>query len=206
MSEGLLSDTEIYKNTYADLVLWVKELHWLLQWQKSLNNNNTELKHAQTRDKLLSEREEYNRRLSIENMNLKLALRRYSAMMVEDRQDTIEDEYARYNGDVINLAEYKAQPRRKTGGGYPPTNADYLSKMEWGTQFFVRPRMNKTWLLAKFLHAGTRKGVILLVPMRGAEDTVSDDREWVPVDPVTFCEYWELFEKFPPAKFEMEDE
>lgn len=108
-----------------------------------------------------------------------------------EHEVNVMKEYGHAVSDVVSLDEFrKNMPRLKGGGSKPPTG-DWLSSMVCGTEFLVRPKVQKTWILAKFLHAGTRQGCVLVIPMRG-DEPVQDDKEWVWVDPVEFCKFWEL--------------
>jgi hypothetical protein len=155
---NLRSDTNLYKNTYAELIVWVKELLWRAQ-----------------------------RYIDLENLNYKQA----GIIMELEHEVKVMKEYGAVTSDVLSLDEYrKNHPRRKTGGGMPP-EGDWLSGMVSGTEFLVRPKIQKTWILAKFMHAGARAGCVLVIPMRG-DQPIQDDAEWVWVDPVEFCKFWEL--------------
>lgn len=166
----MISDTEIMKNTYAQLVMWIKELL------------------AMRRDDV----KVYDRNIwqAGRIMSLEFDLRRYKHMMVEDKEETVVEKYA---NDVVSLEEVrknKAKFRTVTGGGVPP-DSEWLPKMEWGTEFLVRPKVQKTWLLVKFMMGGVQNGCVLVIPVRG-DEPIQDDKEWMWVDPVEFCKYWEL--------------
>lgn len=179
MGVDVTSDTEIYKNTYHQLVCWIKELLAMRRADQTVYDRNI----AQAK----------------RIMELEFDLRRFRRIMVEDTQETVMQEYGVAENNVSSLEEYrKAHPRLMRGGGNPP-EGEWLSKMEWGTMFFVRRKNQNDWLLVKFLMAGIQAGVVLLVPMQGTEDVVSDDRAWLPVDPAAFCRYWELMSQIPPA-------
>jgi len=181
----MISDTEIYKNTYHQLVCWIKELLEIRRNDERIYDRNI--------------------RQAGRIMSLEFALRKYSAMMVEDQQEQIVEKYAKAEGDVVSLEEFrKNYPRTKPKG--PNGTTDWLTPMAWGTQFYVRPKLQKTWMLAKFLHAGLRKNAVLLVPMMGSEDVVADEREWLAVEPIAFCQYWELISEFPPIPIENNNE
>src|SRR6266576_3799208 len=183
------SDTELMKQTYASLILIVKELQWMLEWQKSLNVNNTELKHSRTRDALLTAREARNRQVEFDLMNAKA----YINSMLSDAEykESLMKEYGAVVSDVVSLDEFRRNhPRRKAGGGMP-LEGDWLSDMVCGTEFLVRPKVQKTWILAKFMHAGLRAGCVLVIPMQG-DEPIQDDKQWVWVDPAEFCKFWEL--------------
>lgn len=178
----LLSDTNIYKNTYAELVHWVKDLSWWVRHYRGLD----ELNKAQAK----------------RIMELEFDLRRYSSIMVEDQQETLMKEYGVPESNVVTFPSETLRPKRGgTGGG--SGHKDWLSEMEWGTVFYAR--MNNTsqpWLLVKFMLAGIRQKTALLVPMLGAEDVVTDDRNWMAVDPVAFTKVWKLHDEFPPVPIE----
>ena len=179
---NLLSDTNIYKNTYHEMVCWVKELHWWVIYYRGLDVlNKTQAKRI---------------------MELEFDLRRYSSIMVEDKQETLMKEFGVAEDNVIPFEErQRIAPLR--GGGSGSVSKDWLSGMEWGTQFYARLKgQSSSWMLVKFLMAGVRNKTILLVPMMGTEDVVSDDRQWLPVDPVAFCKAWELYDEFPPVPLE----
>lgn len=91
---------------------------------------------------------------------------------------------------VDNVLDFVKQKALLTGGGTPP-DGDWLSKMKIGTEFLVRPKTQKTWILAKFMQAGIRNGNVLLIPMKG-EDVTCPDSEWIWADPVEFCKFWEF--------------
>lgn len=195
-NQPAFSDADIMKNTYAGLVVWVKELLWQLEWQRSLNVNNVELKHARSRDKILNEWHERIRHREID-------LAKYGAIMVEDRQETVMKEYGSAESDVISNEELVRQRLKRFGGGGDTPGGkskDWLTPMKWGTVFYIRPKRDGNWLLAKFLLAGKKGNVVLLVPMKGDEEVVSDDREWCPVEPKAFCDYFELVADFPPPE------
>ena len=154
----MFTDIDIRKNTYEELVLWVKEL--------------------------LSMK---SRGLDLENLNYKQA----GIIMELEHEVKVMTEHAELTDDVISLSEYKKnRTRLATGGGKPP-EGDWLSGMKSGTEFLVRPKVQKTWLLAKFMHAGTRAGCVLIIPMQG-DEPIADDKQWVWTDPVEFCHFWEL--------------
>lgn len=154
----LHSDTNIYKCTYHELVLWVKELLWAVK-----------------------------RYSQLENLNYKQA----GIIMEYEHEVNVMKEYDDVVSDVISFDEYrKNRLRLKTGGNQPP-EGDWLSGMVCGTEFLVRPKVQKTWILAKFMHAGLRQRCVLVIPMRG-DQPIQDDKEWVWVDPIEFCKFWEL--------------
>lgn len=183
-----LSDTEIYKNTYKELVDWVKELHWWYRYHKGLDT--------------------LNKAQAARIMKLEFDLRRYSTIMVEDIQEQIMADYGVPENNVIPIDEGVKIRAKRGGGNDGGKGNDWLSGLEWGTQIYVRMKVGQRdpWMLVKFLFAGIRQKTALLVPMMGAEDVISDDRQWVPVDPVKFCKTWELFDAFPPVPLKEEDE
>lgn len=92
---------------------------------------------------------------------------------------------------VDNVLDFVAKKALlQTGGGTPP-DGDWLSRMKIGTEFLVRPKTQKTWMLAKFMQAGVRNGNVLLIPMKG-EDVTCPDSEWIWADPIEFCKFWEF--------------
>lgn len=139
-------------------------------------------------------------------MELEFDLRKYSAIMVDDKQETLMSEYGVPENNVIPFPETIIRPKRGgSGGGNRSKN--WLIDMDWGTQFYARQRgTGQPWLLVKFMLAGIRQKTALLVPMAGTEDVVSDDRMWLAVDPAAFCKVWELYDEFPPIPFEKENE
>lgn len=177
------TDTELYTMTYRDLILLVKELDW---WYWHLRDAD-DLNKAQAK----------------RIMELEFDLMKYSRIMGEDKQEAIVNDYATPLGEIISLDEER-KVRRKQGGGKGGSGDDWLSGMIWGTQFYVRPKAQRGWVLTKFMMAGIRNKTVLLVPMMGDENTVSDDRAWVAVDPKLFCRAWELFDLFPPIELEEE--
>ena len=154
----LRSNTDIYKNTYNQLVIWVKELLWTVQRYTALEN---------------------------------LIYKQAGIIMELEHEVNVMKQHGTLVSDVISLDEFRRNhPRLKGGGGMPP-DGDWLSGMVCGTEFLVRPKIQKTWILAKFMHAGLRQGVVLVIPMRG-DEAIQDEKEWVWVDPVEFCKFWEL--------------
>jgi hypothetical protein len=189
---NLLSDTNIHKNTYKELVCWVKELS---KMYSELYRQSESDKHAVIRARGL---EEKNYKQAARIMELEFDLRKYSTIMVEDKKETVMADYGVPENNVIPFNDKVIRPKRGGGSGGDKI-VDWLSPMEWGTQFYARQRgQSQQWMLVKFMLAGIRQKTALLVPMMGAEDVVSDDRNWLPVDPVKFCRNWELFDKFPP--------
>lgn len=154
----LRSDTNIYKNTYNQLVIWIKELLWQSQ-----------------------------RYLNLENLNYKQA----GIIMKLEHEVNVMKEYGAIVSDVVSLDEWRKNRVRLKGGGNIPPEGDWLSDMVCGTEFLVRPKTQKTWILAKFMHAGLRAGCVLVIPMQG-DEPVQDDKQWVWVDPIEFCKFWEL--------------
>src|SRR5882672_200701 len=153
------SDTELMKQTYAGLILIVKELQWSLERQKCLNVNNVELKHSRTRDQLLTEREARNRQVEFDLMNAKDYI---NSMLIDtENKENLMKEYGIAVSDVISFDEFRKNKARLRGGGSAPPEGDWLSDMVCGTEFLVRPKTQKTWILAKFMHAGLRAGCVL---------------------------------------------
>lgn len=187
MDRSLLSDTYIYTLTYNQLVHWVK---YLVEWRK-------------IEDTVYDRNILQARRI----MELEFALRKYSRIMVEDKQETVVKEYGIVDSNVVSNEEL-IRYRRKRGGG-DRNGDDWLTDMEWGTIFYVRQKPvlsgSRGWLLQKFIKAGNRKNVVLLVPMHANEEVVTDDREWLPVEPKSFCKSFELVSEFEPIPLE-EDE
>lgn len=182
----LFSETNIYKNTYYELVCWVKELQWCWIRYQGL--------------------EERNLQQAARIMELEFDLRKYKSIMVEDKQETLMSEYGVPESNVIPFNGTVVRPKRGGGSG-GGKNKDWLSEMDWGTQFYARQRgTSQPWMLVKFMLAGIRQKTALLVPMAGTEDVVSDDRMWLAVDPAAFCKVWELYDEFPPIPLEKEDE
>ena len=91
---------------------------------------------------------------------------------------------------VDNVLDFVKQKALLTGGGTPP-DGDWLSPMKLGTEFLVRPKVQKTWMLVKFMQAGIKNGNVLLIPMQGEAVSVPDT-EWIWADPVEFCKFWEF--------------
>lgn len=176
----MIRQGDIYKNTYRELVLWVEEL---LQQRR------------------------YDEQVYVRNilqagriMELEFDLARVPAIMVYDLEETVMEKYG--TADIIPEDELIRRRKAKGGGG---PDGDWLTKMAWGTMFFSRKKNRKDWLLVKFLKAGNRGTVVLLVPMQGAEEVVADDRDWLAVDPVEFCKTWECVELIPPVPLESSD-
>ncbi len=165
------SDTEIYKSTYKELVEWVKELSARRRADEQVYERN--LRQARI------------------IMSLEFELRKHSYIMVEDKQETAVKNYGVAESDVVSLDEYRSLRLKRRGGGGPTRDGDWFSDMIWGTEFLVRPKVQKTWMLAKFMMGGLKEGMGLVIPMRG-DEPVQDDKEWMWVDPVEFCKYWEL--------------
>lgn len=165
------SDTEIYKCTYAELVNWVKELSARRRCDETVYDRNI--------------------RQAGRIMELELYLRRYSFIMVDNQEDNVVKEYGVVESDVVSLDEFRSLRLKRRGGGGNPPEGDWFSRMIWGTEFLVRPKQQKTWLLVRFMMGGVKEGMGLVIPMRG-DEPVQDDKEWMWVDPVEFCKYWEL--------------
>lgn len=200
----LLSNTNIYKNTYHELICWVKELSRLIEVYKVCDTRHTEMQYFRSVTKLYSEQIT---RLQKRIMELEFDLQRYSIIMVEDKQEQVMDKYSVPEADIVSNEEFQ-KLRVKRGGGGGGKDVDWLSGMEWGTQIYCRMRVGQRepWMLVKFLFAGIRQKTALLVPMMGAEDVVADDRQWIPVDPIKFCKTWELYDYFPPVPLEKDNE
>lgn len=109
-------------------------------------------------------------------------------MELEQELRMVKREAAESIDNVLDFVERKKA--LQTGGGTPP-DGDWLSGMKLGTEFLVRPKTQKTWILAKFMQAGVRNGNVLLIPMQG-EAVTAQDNEWIWADPVEFCKFWEL--------------
>src|SRR5438034_75975 len=110
----LQSDTNIYKNTYRELVIWIKELLWRAD-----------------------------RYIDLENLNWKQA----GIIMELENEVNVMKEYGAAVSDVISLEEFrKNRPLTRNGGSEPP-DGDWLSGMVCGTEFLVRPKVQKTWML-----------------------------------------------------------
>ena len=181
MDRNLLSDTYIYTRTYKELVEWVK---YLTEWRKIEDGVY-----------------DRNIRQAGRIMELEFQLRKYMRIMKEDQQETVVKEYGTVESDVVSNEEFQSRRLKRSGGGGGGSSShNWISPLPWGTIVYVRPKREKPWLLAKFLLAGFQKGVAWLVPMHGMEDVVSDDREWVPVEPVAFCEYFELIAAITPVE------
>lgn len=91
---------------------------------------------------------------------------------------------------VLDLEERRKLKKVAIGGGNPP-DVDWLSPMKTGSEFLVRPKQQKTWILAKFMQAGCKEGNVLVIPMKG-EEVTAPEAEWLWVDPVEFCRFWEF--------------
>jgi hypothetical protein len=184
MNGNLLSNTNIYKNTYAELVIWIKELLAMRREDQTVYDRNI--------------------RQAARIMELEFDLRKYRRIMVDNQQETTVKEYGVMESDVVSLDEVRRNRVRLKGGGEPP-NGDWLSTMKWGTEFLVRPKVQKTWLLVRFMMAGIRGGMALIIPMRG-DEPVQDDKDWMWADPVEFCKYWELMAVLLVPKDEISNE
>lgn len=125
----------------------------------------------------------------VETRNYRQASR---LMELEQELRMVKKECIEAVDNVLDFAEKKKalQALTVTGGGTPP-DGDWLSPMKLGTEFLVRPKAQKTWILAKFMQAGIKNGNVLLIPMKGEEVTVPDT-EWLWADPVEFCRFWEF--------------
>lgn len=175
----MISDTDIYKNTYAQLVAWIKELINMRRDDATVYDRN--IRQA--------------RRI----MELEFDLRKYRSIMVDKIEEDVVKEYGSIESNVISNEELMEQRLRRGGrGGGGRNKDDFLSGMIWGTQFYVRQRDTRGWMLVKFMYAAQKKHVHILIPMKGDENEVSDDREWLPVEGKSFCKYWELVSEFPP--------
>lgn len=86
--------------------------------------------------------------------------------------------------------KHRTGTRMAIGGGNPP-DGDWLSPMKIGTEFLVRPKIQKTWILAKFMQAGVKNGNVLIIPMKG-EEVSAPESEWIWADPTEFCRFWEF--------------
>lgn len=186
MDYNLLSDTNIYKNTYHELVCWVKELSW---WNRHLRG-----------------RDELNKAQAKRIMELEFDLRKYSHIMVEDKQEQVMKDFSIPEAELVTNEEFQRRRTKKGGGGTGTT--DWLSGMEWGTQLYVRMKVGQRepWMLVKFLYAGKKQRTCFLVPMMGDEQAVGDDRQWLPVDPEKFCKTWELYDEIRPIPLEKDNE
>lgn len=177
MDYDLLSDSNIYKNTYKQLTIWVKELMRLLDEQRKEIRQN----------KFLVERATRLESLNYQQAALIMELEFRNRMMMEKELGVAED-------DVVDLAEFRRSRLRAVAktilGGGPP-DGEWLSKMKVGTEFLVRPKAQKTWMLAKFMQAGSKNGNVLVIPMKG-EEVNAPESEWMWVDPEEFCKFWEL--------------
>lgn len=94
------------------------------------------------------------------------------------------------NDNVVLDLEERRKARKGLGGGGPP-DVDWLSPMKLGSEFLVRPKQQKTWILAKFMQAGCKDGNVLLIPMKG-EEVSAPESDWIWCDPVEFCRFWEF--------------
>lgn len=109
-------------------------------------------------------------------------------MRLEQELRMVKKEATQAVDNVLDFAKQKAL--LAAGGGTPP-DGDWLTPMKIGTEFLVRPKVQKTWMLQKFMQAGVRNGNVLLIPMKGEEVTVPDT-EWIWADPIEFCRFWEF--------------
>ena len=133
-------------------------------------------------------------------MKLEFDLRRYQSIMVDKIEEEVVKEYGTVDSNLVTNEELRELRLRRGGRGGGNGRVNYLINMPWGTQFYVRQRGSKTWILVKFLLAGRKGNVFLLVPMKGDENEVTDDREWLPVESKAFTDYWELMAEFPPPR------
>lgn len=121
----------------------------------------------------------------LETRNYKQASR---IMELEQELRMVKKEAIQSLDNVLDFAEKKVLLSK--GGGTPP-DGDWLTPMKLGTEFLVRPKTQKTWVLQKFMQAGVKHGNVLLIPMKGEEVSVPDT-EWIWADPVEFCKFWEF--------------
>ena len=86
--------------------------------------------------------------------------------------------------------ERKILPIRPQLGGKEPPYEDWLSSLELGTIFLTRQRSRLTmWSLSEFkINGKSDKAVYLIANL----PFTSSEGEWV--DPVTFCQFYELYE------------
>lgn len=171
----LSSDTNIYKNTYHQLVIWVKELL----------RRNSELCEEMNSNKFVVERSR-----SAEDLNYRQA---GIIMLLEHRVRMMAKDYGIATSNVVSNDELmELRLKRKGGGGNPP-EGDWLSGMKSGTEFLVSPKMLQTnWVMTKFMQAGLHpNGFVLIIPMQGEEPS-SDPKEWVWAHPERFCKFWEF--------------
>ena len=110
-------------------------------------------------------------------------------MMVEDKQEMVMDG-STPDADVISLETFRRNRPKRMFGNPPTDGDDWLSSMVWGTEFRVSPKTQKTWLLMTFTMAGMLEGTVLVIPHHGDEIS-QDEKEWMWVNPVEFCKYWE---------------
>lgn len=199
-----MGEAELYKLTYRQLVCLVQELQRTLKYLPCTYERHSELNHERTVNKLL-----FNQIKVLQDtiITLKFDLRKYSAMMVEDKQENVVKEYGIVDSNVVSNDEFM-EYRRKRGGGRG-SQEDWLTDMEWGTIFYVRQKPvttgSRSWLLQKFIKAGNQKNVVLIIPMHANEEVITDEREWMPVEPKAFCRSFELVSEFEPIPLE-EDE
>lgn len=94
--------------------------------------------------------------------------------------------------NVVSNEEFiKRKSRKGLGFGGGPPDEDWLSGMKLGSEFLVRPKQQKTWILAKFMQAGVKDGNVLVIPMKG-EEVTAPEADWIWCDPVEFCRFWEF--------------
>jgi hypothetical protein len=157
--------------------LWLWDRANGVSYKSGLNtfyDPKTELEVSQRNEKLLIKKN-YSQASRI--MELEQELR----MVKKEATETVDN--------VLDFVERKRALTR-TGGGVP-TDGDWLTPMKIGTEFLVRPKVQKTWILAKFMQAGCKNGNVLVIPMKG-EEVTAPEAEWVWVDPIEFCKFWEF--------------
>lgn len=71
-----------------------------------------------------------------------------------------------------------------------PTEGDWLSPLECGTEFKCRDKTGRTprWLVMEYTHCGKLKGDVLLSPSY----SLNNPSSWFWVEPVEFCKQWEF--------------
>lgn len=122
----------------------------------------------------------------IETLNYRQASR---IMELEQELRMVKNEAIEATDNVLDFIE-KKKALTMAGGG-TTSDVDWLSPMKVGTEFLVRPKVQKTWVLAKFMHAGCKDWNVLVIPMKG-EEVTSPESEWIWVDPVEFCKFWDF--------------
>lgn len=97
--------------------------------------------------------------------------------------------------DKTNVLDFMEKRKALATGGGGSAGMEWLTNMKMGSEFLVRPLSQKTWVLAKFMFAGNKIQAsytnTLLIPMKG-ESVSQDESEWMWVDPVEFCKFWEF--------------